>query len=180
MNRRALMLAVIFTSLGGGFAAAAGSPMAMDEQPKTAPEIHFTDGDGKAQTLSEFKGKIVLLNVWATWCGPCRREMPTLDRLQAALGGPDFEVLPLSIDRKGMEAVDKFYAETGVAHLARYVTPSANEAMDTLGVFGIPATFLIDAQGRIIGRKDGPAEWDSPGFVAFFKTIIAKSKEANP
>ena len=126
MNRRALILAVIFTSLGSRIVAAAGSPMAMDEQPKSVPELHFTDGDGKARTLADFRGKVVLLNIWATWCGPCRKEMPTLDRLQAALGGPDFEVVPLSIDHKCIEAVDKFYAEIGVHHLARYVAPSAS------------------------------------------------------
>lgn len=179
MNRRALLLAVSFVCLGGRTAAAA-SPMAMVEQPQPAPDLQFTDGDGRTRSLNEFKGKVVLLNIWATWCGPCRKEMPTLDRLQAALGRPDFEVVPLSIDRKGMEAVDKFYAEIRVAHLARYVTPSGIEAMDTLGVFGLPATFLLDRKGRVLGRKDGPAEWDSPEFVAFFRDIIAKSKGAKP
>ena len=176
MNRRAVALLVPFAWLGGQLAAAANPPLVMDETPKPAPELHFTDGDGKSRTLADFKGKMVLLNIWATWCGPCRKEMPTLDRLQAALGGPDFEVVPLSIDRKGMEAVNKFYAEIGIQHLARYVAPSASDAMDTLGVFGLPATFLIDGQGSIIGRKDGPAEWDSPEFVAFFKSLIVKPK----
>ena len=180
MNRRALMLAIPLTWFGSLVVVAADPPLVMDETPKPAPELHFTDGDGKARTIANFKGKVVLLNIWATWCGPCRKEMPTLDRLQAALGGPEFEVVPLSIDRKGMEAINKFYDETGIRHLARYVAPSASEAMDTLGVFGLPATFLIDGRGLILGRKDGPAEWDSPEFVAFFKTIIAKSKETNP
>ena len=180
MNRRALVLAVTVTGLGGRISAAANPPMAMDKTPKAAPELHFTDGKGKVRTLSEFKGKVVLLNIWATWCGPCRKEMPTLDRLQATLGGPEFEVVPLSIDRKGMEAVDKFYADIGTQHLARYVAPSASEAMEALAVFGLPATFLIDSQGLILGRKEGPAEWDSPEFIAFFKAVIAKSQETNP
>lgn len=180
MNRRFVIVALIFPCIGSHAAFAAEPPLLMEETPKAAPELQFTDGDGKSRSLTEFKGKVVLLNIWATWCGPCRKEMPTLDRLQAALGGPDFEVVALSIDRKGMEAVDKFYAEVGITHLARYVAPSASEAMDTLAVFGLPATYLIDTRGRILGRKDGPAEWDSPEFVAFFKTIIAKSKESNP
>ena len=177
MTRILLALVGALFWFGAQTAGAAEPPMAMSETPKTLPEIHFTDGAGQARTLADFKGKVVLLNVWATWCGPCRKEMPTLDRLQAALGGPDFEVVPLSIDRKGLEVVDKFYAEIGIQHLARYIAPSASEAFDKLGVFGLPATFLIDRQGRVLGHKDGPAEWDSPEFVAFFKTIIAKPKE---
>ena len=84
-------------------------PFVMSEAPKPVRELNFTDGEGQARTLADFKGKVILLNIWATWCGPCRKEMPTLDRLQAALGGVDFEVVPLSIDRKGMEVVNKFY-----------------------------------------------------------------------
>ena len=106
--------------------------------------------------------------------------MPTLDRLQAALGGPDFVVLPVSIDRKGMDAVSKFYTEIGIQHLARYVAPAANQVLDTLGVWGLPATLLIDRQGRELGRLDGPAEWDSPDMINTLKTIIAKQKETTP
>ncbi|HUR43782.1 MAG TPA: TlpA disulfide reductase family protein [Aestuariivirga sp.] len=152
----------------------------MNKTPKPLPEIHFTDGTGKARTLEEFKGKVVLLNIWATWCAPCRKEMPTLDRLQVALGGPDFEVLPLSIDSKGLEAVNKFYAETGVEHLSHYVAPSAGEAFDKLGIFGLPETFLIDRQGQELGRRAGPAEWDSPEMTAFLKNVIAQEKEKSP
>ena len=179
MNRRAIAF-VPLMCLAGWTAFAAETPLVMDATPKPAPDLHFTDGDGKARTLADFKGKLVLLNIWATWCAPCRKEMPTLDRLQAALGGPDFEVVPLSVDRKGMDAVNKFYGEIGLQHLARYVAPSASDAMDTLAIFGLPATFLINGKGFVLGRKDGPAEWDSPEFVAFFKTIVAKSKETNP
>ena len=147
--------------------------------PKPVPELQFTDGAGKSRTLADFKGKVVLLNIWATWCGPCRKEFPTLDRLQAALGGPDFEVVPLSIDSKGMPAIDRFYAEIGVKNLARYVTPSGNGALDTLGIFGIPATLLIDRKGEEIGRVTGPAEWDSPEMIEFLKTVIARQKETS-
>ena len=147
--------------------------------PKPVPELQFTDGEGKTRTLAEFKGKVVLLNIWATWCLPCRKEFPTLDRLQATLGGPDFEVVPVSIDSKGMPAIDKFYGEISVKNLARYVTPSGNGALDTLGIFGIPATLLIDPEGQEIGRVTGPAEWDSPDFVAFLKDVITKQKETS-
>ena len=160
--------------------AAAPPHFAMYDSPKPLPELVFTDDTGAARTLAEFKGKVVLLNVWATWCGPCRKEMPTLDRLQAALGGPDFEVVPLSIDRKGMAAINKFYAEIGIQHLSRYVTSAANDAFEKLAVFGLPATLLIDRQGRELGRLEGPAEWDSPDMVTFLKSVIAKQKETSP
>src|SRR4051812_26859229 len=97
----------------------------MHDAPKALPEISFTDGAGQPHTLGDFKGKVVLLNIWATWCAPCRKEMPTLDRLQAALGGAHFTVVALSIDRKGMGAVKKFYNEIGVTHLGLYNDPSS-------------------------------------------------------
>ena len=103
----ALMGAMLW--LSATVQATATPPFVMFEAPKPVPELNFTDGEGHARTLANFKGKVILLNIWATWCGPCRKEMPTLDRLQAALGGADFEVMPLSIDCKGMEVVNKFY-----------------------------------------------------------------------
>jgi thiol-disulfide isomerase/thioredoxin len=144
---------------------------ALHPEPKAVPEIQFQDSDGKTLTLADFRGKVVLLNVWATWCVPCRREMPTLDRLQAKLGGPDFQVLPLSIDRNGFEAITKFYAEVGVKHLAMYLD-SGTEAASTLGAVGLPTTLLIDRDGREIGRLVGPAEWDSPDMVAFIRGYL--------
>ena len=179
-RRRVLALAASLGFAAGKEAAAAAMNFAMNETPKPMPELQFNDGNGKALTLADFKGKVVLLNIWATWCGPCRKEMPTLDRLQAALGGPDFTVLPVSIDRKGMDVVSKFYAEIGIRHLSRYVAPTANQVLDTLGVWGLPATLLIDRQGRELGRLDGPAEWDSPESIAFLKQVIKQQKETTP
>src|SRR3546814_10648910 len=95
--------------------------MSLHDAPRELPDVHFMDGSGKRLSLADFRGKLVLLNLWATWCGPCREEMPTLDRLQATLGGSDFEVVALSIDRAGMGVVDAFYAEIGVKSLARYI-----------------------------------------------------------
>ena len=142
------------------------------EAPRPLPEIGFEDGGANARRLADFRGKVVLLNVWATWCVPCRREMPTLDRLQATLGGPGFEVVALSIDRAGLEVVRKFYAEIGVAHLAMYID-SASKVTRELGIAGLPATLLIDREGRELGRLIGPAEWDSPAMIAFLKGFIA-------
>lgn len=142
------------------------------DTPAAVPAISFTDVAGKPKTLADYFGKVVLLNVWATWCAPCRKEMPTLDRLQAKLGGPDFEVVALSIDRKGPDVVRKFYAEIGVTHLALNIDISA-EAMFALGVVGLPMTLLIDRDGKEIGRLIGPAEWDAPDMVDFIRGRIA-------
>jgi thiol-disulfide isomerase/thioredoxin len=145
------------------------------DAPVAVPELEFADGEGHPRSLADFRGKIVLLNIWATWCLPCRKEMPTLDRLQAALGGDDFEVVALSIDRRGVDAVKKFFNEIGVQHLAIYVD-SARKANYALDVEGLPATLLIDRRGLELGRISGPAEWDAPEMVAFLKSIIAKKE----
>lgn len=142
------------------------------EAPVPVPEIRFEDGNGKPKMLADFHGKIVLLNIWATWCAPCRKEMPTLDRLQEKLGGPDFEVVALSMDRAGPDAVKKFYGEIGVTHLALNIDSSA-KAMFTLGAVGLPMTLLIDRDGKEIGRLIGPAEWDAPDMVDFIRGRIA-------
>ena len=129
-------------------------------QPTAMPEFRFTDADGKEMTLADFKGKTVLLNLWATWCGPCREEMPGLDRLQAELGGDNFEVVALSLDRGGIEASQRFLDQIKVKSLATYVD-ATGKASKPLRVIGMPTTLLIDADGREVGRLIGPAEWDS-------------------
>ncbi len=147
--------------------------LVMHAAPKQIAVIEFQDDDGRTRSVADFRGKVVLLNIWATWCGPCRKEMPALDRLQAVLGGSDFEVVPLSIDRTGVAAVRGFYAEVGVRHLATYADASGSvtRKLDTLGV---PTTVLIDRDGREIGRLTGPAEWDAPAMIEFMRGIIAQ------
>jgi thiol-disulfide isomerase/thioredoxin len=147
------------------------------ELPRPAPTIAYKDEQGRPRSLADFHGKVVLLNIWATWCGSCRREMPALDRLQATLGGAEFEVVALSIDRSGIEAVRKFYAEVGVRNLALYIDSSGKVARE-LGAIGVPATLLIDRQGREIGRLLGPAEWDEQGIVEFLKRVVAQKASA--
>jgi thiol-disulfide isomerase/thioredoxin len=172
---RTLALALLGALLVLTRAASATEPppgFAIHEAPKPVPEISFQDGDGQPRTLADFAGKVVLLNIWATWCLPCRTEMPTLDRLQAELGGPDFEVVALSVDRKGPDAVRKFFDEIGVKHLALNIDTSSR-AMFALGAFGLPLTLLIDREGQEIGRLVGPAEWDSPEMVTFIRARIA-------
>jgi thiol-disulfide isomerase/thioredoxin len=135
------------------------------------PEVQFENGQGEAMTLADFRGKVVLLNIWATWCAPCRREMPTLERLQAQLGGPDFEVVALSIDRKGLSVVKEFYDELSLRELGMYVDASAKASRE-LSALGVPTTLLIDREGNELGRLAGPAEWDSPEMVAFIRGYI--------
>jgi thiol-disulfide isomerase/thioredoxin len=141
---------------------------AMHPQPKTLEEFKFVSGDLKAASLADFRGKLVLLNIWATWCGPCRVEMPTLDRLQAMLGGPDFEVVALSIDQGGVTVVKDFYEELGLKALRIFVDPSMTAPV-ALNALGVPTTLLINREGQEIGRYTGPAEWDSPKVVTFIR-----------
>ncbi len=147
----------------------------MHDAPKPIAALRFDDGQGQDRSLADFRGKIVLLNIWATWCVSCRKEMPALDRLQAALGGGgEFEVVPLSIDRGGVDVVGKFFAEVGIQKLATYLDGSG-KAMRELGVIGLPTTLIVDQEGREIGRLIGPAEWDAPDMIEFVGCIISNN-----
>lgn len=128
--------------------------------PRELPTFAFKDATGETLTLVDFHGRVVLLNIWATWCPPCREEMPSLDRLNAKLGGPAFEVVALSIDRDPA-LVKPFYNEFDVQTLHGYFDTSA-KVSNVLRAPGIPTTLLIDQEGREIGRAFGPAAWDSP------------------
>ena len=144
------------------------------DPPKAAPDVAFIDARGRELGLADFRGRFVLVNLWATWCGPCRREMPSLDRLQARLGGGDFTVLALSQDRKGLDVVVGFLAEIGAGHLDAYVDPSARSAR-RLGAVGLPTSVLLDREGRIVGRLIGPAEWDSDEAARLIKTVVREA-----
>jgi thiol-disulfide isomerase/thioredoxin len=130
---------------------------ARDIQP--APMTVFLDESGNKLTLEKFKGKIVVLNLWATWCTPCVAEMPMLDRLQQQLEGLGVVVVALSIDNKGAKVVREFYDEHQIKHLEVYVDPTTG-AKDEFKVIGLPTTILIDREGNDRGRIVGPAEWD--------------------
>ena len=138
------------------------------EPLKPVPELAFLDGEGRRVDLSEFKDRLVLLNLWATWCAPCVKEMPALDRLQAQLGGSGFQVLALSVDRGGKDQVQPFYQRIGVKNLDLYLDPSS-ASMQTLKLRGLPTTLLVDQEGRELGRIEGAVEWDSPEVVAFLR-----------
>lgn len=148
-------------------------------QAKQLDNVSFGSGDGASLQLSDLNGKVVLLNIWATWCPPCRKEMPSLDRLQAKLGGADFEVVALSIDTdaKGLALVETFYTQVGIRHLRIFQDPTWTAGFK-LGTVGVPTTLLIDRQGRELGRLTGTAEWDSGEALALVRGAMAAGRAA--
>ena len=128
--------------------------------PKDIAAFSFADSTGAVKDLSAWKGRVVLLNLWATWCAPCRKEMPELAKLQKLMGSPDFEVLALSEDLKGAEASAAFLKEIGADNLALYIDPKAT-ALAAIQSVGLPTTLLIDRNGKEVGRLLGPADWAS-------------------
>jgi thiol-disulfide isomerase/thioredoxin len=131
----------------------------------------FQDETGASKTLADFKGRVVLLNLWATWCAPCRKEMPSLSQLQKDLGSKDFEVVALSLDIKGLAASSAFLKEVGADNLKTY-SDATSKALGTLQALGLPATILIDREGMEVGRLLGPAEWASEEAKALIATVI--------
>ncbi len=138
--------------------------------PQPAPETKFTDADGKPASLADFKGKPVVVNLWATWCEPCLREMPSLDRLQSEFDGK-LTVAAVSEDRAGAKRVGPFVAAMGLKKLTIYLDPKA-ELGHAFNVRGLPTSIIIDATGRVVGRVEGAAEWDSAAMIAVLKPLL--------
>ncbi|MGB8899627.1 MAG: TlpA disulfide reductase family protein [Methylocella sp.] len=143
-------------------------------EPKPLPELDFETPEGTKASLANFAGRTVLLNLWATWCVPCRQEMPALDRLQGMLGSKDFTVVAVNIDTAKLDRPRAFLNETGVKNLKLY-TDNAAAAFQTLRqagkVLGLPATILIGKDGCEIGTMAGPAQWDSEDALALLNAI---------
>lgn len=153
---------------------AAAFNFAPADEPKPVPELGFVDAEGEELSLEDFRGRVVVLNLWATWCAPCRREMPSLDRLQAQHGGEDLHVLPLSQDRgDSLDAIRQFYDEEGVETLGIYRDPDSNASRE-LRAPGLPTTIVVDRAGREVGRVLGHAEWDSAEAVELLRAIAAE------
>lgn len=149
----------------------------VEDPPRALPALSFLDGSGKKVELSSMHGKTVLLNLWATWCVPCRTEMPTLNRLQATLGGDRFEVVAVSIDTRDPEKPRRFLQETGADALAFYVDPTAGifQSLRSVGrAVGMPTSLLVDPSGCSIAYLPGPAEWASPDAIAFVEAALAR------
>ncbi|KGJ16323.1 TlpA disulfide reductase family protein [Paracoccus sanguinis] len=151
----------------------AGLPKLVESTPAPAPETTFTDLTGGTHTLADWKGKVVLLNFWATWCAPCREEMPALDALQKARGGDRFAVLTVASGRNTEAAITRFFAEAGVSALPTLTDPQMALAR-SMGVLAMPVTVLIDAEGREVARMTGDADWSSPAALALIDAMLAE------
>ena len=140
-------------------------------QPFTAPAISLADTNGHSVELSELRGKLVLVNLWATWCEPCLREMPSLERLQSRLG-ERIAVLAVSEDRGGNKTVEPFIAKLGLKSVKIYIDPKS-EVGHAFGARGLPTSFLIDREGKVLGRVEGAAEWDSPKILGVLEPLLS-------
>lgn len=158
IRRRAVLGGLAAPFFAGSAEARPPFRLRQDPQPLLSPPI--LDEAGTTLQLDDFAGRVILLNIWATWCPPCRKEMPMLDRLQARLGGPEFMVLPLCIDDEGIARGRAFYDEIGIANLSLYWAESLRVQL-ALAFIGLPTTLLIDRQTREMARLQGPFEWDS-------------------
>ncbi len=148
--------------------------LVMHDVPRPGPDLVFVDENGNTQSLADFRGKVLLVNVWATWCQPCVREMPALAGLQAALDPSRFRVLPISIDRLGAEAASRFYKEHGI-HGLPVLAGKGIAVFKAIDERRLPVSLLIDVAGREVGRYVGAAEWNGPEYLAAIRRVMGPS-----
>ena len=178
MTRRSAWFGTVAVALLIAFSAAAAAEeeklrlgeFIPENPPQPAPETGFTDVDGKPASFADFKGKPVVVNLWATWCQPCLKEMPSLDRLQSALDGK-LAVAAVSEDHGGAKRVGPFVAAMGLQKLKIYLDPKSDVG-HAFNVRGLPTSIVIDAKGRVVGRVEGAAEWDSEAMRAVLKPLL--------
>lgn len=143
--------------------------------PRRVPELAFRDATGQAKTLGDWRGRLVLLNLWATWCVPCRKEMPALEALQSRLGGPNFEVVAINIDTRDHEKPKNFLREANLTRLGYFSDQNAKVFQDLKAVgraLGMPTSVLVDGQGCEIGTISGPADWASDDAIKLITAAI--------
>ena len=140
--------------------------------PAPVSDVSFTHADGGTFTLAGFEGKHVLVNFWATWCAPCRKEMPMLSELQTEFGGDAFEVVTIATGRNDLNGIKRFFAEIEVDNLPLYLDPKQALARD-MAVLGLPITLILDPEGREIARMRGDAEWNSDSAKAIIAALLA-------
>ena len=149
--------------------------LTMATAPLRLPDLAFEDADGKARKLSDWRGKTVLVNLWATWCVPCRREMPALDNLQGKLAGPNFDVVAINIDTRDADKPRNFLKEAKLTRLAYFSDQKAKSFQDLKSIgraLGMPTSVLVDGSGCEIATIAGPAEWDSEDAVKLITAAI--------
>ena len=149
--------------------------LTMATAPLRLPELSFEDADGKPKKLSDWRGKTVLLNLWATWCVPCRKEMPALDALQTRLGGKDFEVVAVNIDTRDSDKPRNFLKEANLTRLGYFSDHNAKVFQDLKAIgraLGMPTSVLVDGQGCEIGTISGPADWASDDAIKLVTAAI--------
>ncbi len=145
--------------------------LSIPETPAPASQQAFEDADGNAVTLADWRGQTVLVNFWATWCAPCRAEMPALNALQQELGGADFQVVTIATGRNPLPAIRKFFAEVGLTDLPVLRDPKRALSRD-MGVLGLPASIILNAQGQEVARMTGDADWHSGDALMFLRAVI--------
>jgi len=146
--------------------------MVLHDQPQEVPEVSFTDVDGEELTLAAFEGRFVVLNFWATWCAPCREEMPSLNALQQELGGERFAVVTIASGRNPIPAITRFFEEEGVTDLPVYLDPRQTMSRQ-MGVLGLPITVLLNPDGQEIGRLRGDADWAGEDALSLLAALMA-------
>ncbi len=174
------LLAVLYTAFligaNPGFADVAAlregdmKKLALHEAPVAIPEVVLLDAEDGEHSLAEYRGKWVVLNFWATWCAPCRREMPSLERLQAAM--PELAVVPVATGRNAVEGIRRFFDEAGVKALPILRDPQSELARG-MGVMGLPVTVILNPEGQEVARLIGDAEWDSDSAKAVLGALVA-------
>lgn len=182
MLRSLAFYTALFLGVNGAFAAdvdwdalrqAGMSKLAEVSPPVPAPDIAFTDRDGGQHSLEDWRGKVLLVNFWATWCAPCREEMPSLDQLQVEMGGDDFEVLTIAAGRNPLESIDKFFDEVGLENLP-VLRDERQHLARAMGVMGLPVTILIDREGHEVARLIGEEDWAGEPAKDLIRQLIAK------
>jgi thiol-disulfide isomerase/thioredoxin len=174
---RKIVLAVLYTAFACGAGALDGllqgdmKKLAVLETPVDLPEAVLLDASDAPHSMSDYKGKWVVMNFWATWCAPCRKEMPSLDRLQAAM--PEIAVVPVATGRNDVTQITKFYAQAEVANLPVLRDPKSGLA-HAMGVMGLPVTIILNPEGQEVARLIGDAEWDSPDALSVLKALSAE------
>jgi len=153
--------------------------LTMASAPLKLPDLAFEDADGKPRKLSDFRGKTLLVNLWATWCVPCRKEMPALDQLQTKLSGPNFEVVAINIDTRDPEKPKNFLKDANLTRLGYFTDQKAKVFQDLKNIgkaLGMPTSLLVDAKGCEIANIAGPAEWASDDAIKLIKAAVQPAK----